>query len=164
MNVNARPPTTRVDWTAALWAGLIAGLVFLAVWLGLVALGGGSIWGPVNATASILLGVDAVGWPPRFSPSLLIVGLLVHFAVSIVATLVLAWIVHRWTLLPALIAGALYGLVLYVSNILGWAEWFWVFNLFQDWATAIAMTVFGVVAAWAYKVLERTEPVPVRAT
>ncbi|NIQ57527.1 MAG: hypothetical protein GWN71_30280 [Gammaproteobacteria bacterium] len=105
-----------------------------------------------------MLGREALPPPATFDFGVFVVALVAHFALSIVYAVILAWIVHRWRLGPALAAGAGYGLLLYLVNFYGFTA---VFPWFAEARNAVSVfvhLVFGLVAALAYKALERTEP------
>lgn len=111
-----------VDWSAAIWAGLIAGAVFIA--LNLIVLpmihGGNAWWmsrlfaSPVMKTAIL---ADAEGNPESFNATALLVTLLMAFGLSVLFSLVLNFITHRWGWLTAAIVGALFGVCLYFINL-----------------------------------------------
>jgi uncharacterized membrane protein YagU involved in acid resistance len=109
-----------IDWKAAIWSGLIAGLVFLALELILVPLlQGGSPWGPPRMIAAIGMGKEVLPPPATFDLGIILVAMLIHFALVIVYGLILALIIHRLTMGMAIVAGAIFGLALYAINFYG---------------------------------------------
>lgn len=77
-----------------------------------------SAWTPVTAIASFLLGVDALS--AAFAPGAIVLGLLVHFAMSAVlgvaGTAALVWVLgYRPGPLGAALCGAAYGLFLEIA-------------------------------------------------
>ena len=72
-----------------------------------------------------------------------------------------AWLPGRWRTVPALFAGALYGLLNYGVNLYGFTLLFPWFELAHGWVTLVAHLVFGIALAGCYllfSVCWRTEP------
>ena len=60
-----------IDWKAALWAGIVAGFVFMVLEMLLVQLvGGGSMWGPPRMMAAMVMGRGVLPPPATFDPNL----------------------------------------------------------------------------------------------
>lgn len=100
---------------------------------------------------ALLLGPDVLTESGIAAP---VVGLLVHYGLSLVFTAIIAMVVHRWGLLIGLLFGAILGLCVYVFN-------FYTMTLVFDWFFAINSTVFvishiafGAVAGGVYEVLD----------
>lgn len=150
-----------MDWRAALWAGIIAGAVFLIAQMVLLSLlAGGSPWVVPRRIAAIVLG-EAVLSPPAFSLSIVLVALLVHFFLSVVYALILAFIIHRWGMIVGIVGGALFGLALYVINFYTFSILFpWFFPV-RSWIDVFTHMLFGAVAGGVYEALEVEEFVPV---
>lgn len=154
-----------VDWSAALWAGLIAGAVFLLLNLILIPLvEGGSPWIPMRYLASIVLGDGVLPPPATFDAIVLVVGLLVTLLISLVYAVLLAIIIHRWGLLLGIILGALFGLAIYVINYYTLTLLFPWFFAMNSLIVAIIHVIFGAVAGGVYEALEVEEFVPVDAS
>src|SRR5210317_1981620 len=86
-----------VDWSAAVWAGLIAGAAFLVANLLLTPMIlGGNAWVSIRLLASITMGKEILAPPATFDALALVMGLTTHFALSIVFAMVVAFVVHRW--------------------------------------------------------------------
>jgi len=141
-----------VDWRAALYAGLLAGLIFLLLNLFLSPVG--NAWAMIRLFASILLGDTILAPPATFDLLALGAALLVHFGLSILYTLLIAYVVHRGGLLAGLIGGALLGLALYSIN-------FYTLTLFYPWFFAmrsgifiVTHALFGALAGGIYEALE----------
>jgi uncharacterized membrane protein YagU involved in acid resistance len=77
----------------------------------------------------------------------------IHFALSVILALVLAWIVSRWHLNTglAVAAGAVFGLVIYLVNFYPVASalfpWF---AMARNWISILSHVVFGMAVAWVY--------------
>jgi hypothetical protein len=141
------------DWRASVWAGLIAGLVFLIaemlmVWLVM----GQSPWGPPRMMAAMALGRDILPPPDTFSTTATLVAMMIHFPLSVVYGLLIGWMVHRMDMAMAAVAGIAFGLIaIYFVNFYMIAPA--LFPWFVDARNAIsafAHGLFGAVAAAAY--------------
>lgn len=145
---------TAIDWSAAIWAGVIAGAVFMILEMMMVAIfAGGSPWGPPRAIAAIVMGQAVLPPPATFDLGIFMTAMVVHFILSIIYAILLAWIVNRMGMGVAIGAGALFGLVLYLVNFYGFTAIFPWFAMARGWIGIFVHIVFGVVAAWAYKAL-----------
>src|SRR5262245_18493204 len=104
-----------VDWRAAISAGVAAGLMFLLLQMALhgLLLEGGGVWIVPRDVAAIVMGEGVLPPPATFDLVVVLVALIVHFTLSILYALILAFIVHRWGLLVGILGGALFGLALY---------------------------------------------------
>lgn len=146
----------QTDWKAAAWAGLIAGLVFVAaemllVWVAM----GMSPWAPPRMIAAMLLGKDVLPPPADFSLGIVAVAVAIHLPLSVIYGLIVGWMVHRLEMGTALLAGAVFGLVaVYLVNFYLIAPAFfpW-FTEARNWVSIVAHIAFGMVAAGAYVAL-----------
>lgn len=154
-NVTA-PTATRIRWSAAVWAGVIAGAVFLVLEMLMVPMFmGGSPWGPPRMIAAMVMGQEVLPPPGTFALVPVMVAMVIHFALSIVFALVLAAIISRMGTGAALLVGAVFGLALYVVNFYGMTVVFPWFADARNWVSIFAHVVFGLVAAAAYVGLVR---------
>jgi hypothetical protein len=152
-----------VDWSAALWAGVISGVVFLLANLLLAGLTLGSPWIVLRILASIVLGSGVLPPPVTFDLGIAIVALLVNFALSILFTGIIALIIHRWGLIVGLLGGAVLGLALYAINFYTFSFLFPWFFPFRSWMMVVSHLIFGAVAGGTYELLEVEEFVPVES-
>ena len=151
-----------VDWSAAVWAGVIAGAVFLVLNLVLTPLAfGGNAWVVIRLLASVVMGEGVLAPPATFDPVITLVALLIHFALSIVFALLLAIIIHRWGFITGVILGALFGLALYGINFYTLTLFFPWFFAMNSWVMIVSHVVFGAVAGGVYEGFEVEEFVPV---
>lgn len=150
---------TTFDWRAAIWAGIIAGIVFMMLEMIMVPVfGGGSPWEPPRMIAAIGMGRDVLPSPDQpatFDFSVLMIAVVIHMILSIMYTIILGFIVHRLGMWPALGIGAVFGLVLYLVNFYGFTAVFPWFANARNWISIFAHIVFGLVAAAAYKGLQK---------
>lgn len=146
----------RLDWKAALWAGLVAGAVFMALEMALVGtVGGGSPWGPPRMIGAMLLGQGVLPPPADFDLGVFTVAMLIHFVLSVILAIPLAWVISRWRLsLSASIGvGALFGLIVYLVNFYGLTTLFPWFANARTPITLGAHIAFGLVLGWTYHAL-----------
>lgn len=148
--------TKHIDWKAVVWAGIIAGVVFMTLEMVLVAtLGGGSLWGPPRMIAAMVMGPEVLPPPASFALVPMMVGMTIHLVLSIILAAVLGWIIFNWrlSLVASIIAGTLFGLLIYVVNFYGFtAIWPW-FAMARNWISIFAHAMFGLVLGWSYHAL-----------
>ncbi len=150
-----------VDWRAALWAGLASGVFSLVVNSVLTAITLGSPWLFLRMAAGILLGAPALEEGPTPGIATILVGLLVHLALSLAFAALLAFIIHRWGMAVGVLGGAAFGLALYGINIFGLSAMFpWFYGL-RNWMMLVSHVVFGALAGGLYELweVEMFEPV-----
>jgi len=141
---------SNITWRAIPFAGLAAGTAHLLVNLILtpVMLG-------IQPTlimrymGSLVLGQGVLMDTESITP--LVVGVIVHYVLSILFTLLIAIVVHRWGLMVGIVGGAILGLCIYLIN-------YYTMTLAVDWMFAInspvmiiAHLIFGAVAGGVYE-------------
>jgi hypothetical protein len=156
------PPMHPADGSTHAVAGVLAGLVAAVAYLAAqtvfaATIHGGSGLEPLHRIGAVLLGDDVLPPPaPEFSATIAGIALLIHFGLAMVYGRMVDTIVRGRELLPAMLRGGLFGLVLYAVN-------YWViapvaFPWFAEGrgaTTVLDHVLFGVVAAAAYVVLRR---------
>lgn len=142
----------RLDWKAAIYAGLIAGVVFMMaemimVWLFL----GQSPWGPPRMIAAMVLGQDVLPPPATFDIGILMTAMMIHFILAVVYGFIFGWIVHNMNMGTAVLTGAGLGLAIYLINFypIAAALFPW-FAMARNWVSIVSHIMFGAVLAWAY--------------
>ena len=147
-------------WMAAVWSGLIGGLVFLVLEMIMVPLFlGVSPWAPVRMIGAILLGSEVLPPPATFDLGIFLAAAVVHFVLAIAYGLILASLVFRFTLGTSLGIGLLFGAALYLINFFVFTGAFPWFAEARNWVSLFAHLVFGLTAAWVYKGLAHREMV-----
>lgn len=145
-----------VRWKAAVWAGLISGVAFVMLEMMLVPLFmGGSPWGPPRMIAAIAMGKGVLPPPATFDVGVLMAAMAVHLPLSVVFTLILAWIIARFDMGVAVLIGAVFGLILYLVNFYGFTAIFPWFAMARNWVSIFSHIMFGIIAAIAYKQLAK---------
>lgn len=139
-----------VTWRAIPFAGLAAGTAHLLVNLLLAPMMVGLSPAVImRYMASLVLGEGVLTEPP--SIVVVVVGIIVHYVLSILFALLIAIVVHRWGMLVGVLGGALLGLAIYLIN-------YYTMTLFFEWmfainspVMAIAHLIFGAVAGGVYE-------------
>ncbi len=137
----------------AIWAGLIAGIVFMMIEMILVGtLGGGSPWAPPRMIAAMAMGKGVLPPPATFDITILMVAMMIHFVMSIIFAIVFAWVADRmaWSRTTTIVAGMIFGLILYVVNFYGMTALFPWFAMARNWISIFAHVMFGSVLGWYY--------------
>lgn len=145
-----------MDWRAAVFAGLIAGAIFLVSLLIIYPVAtGGSPWILLRMIAAVVLGQDALTPINAPSGSVAVVAVLLHFVLSLLYTLIVAFVVHRWGVLLAVLVGGLIGLAIYLINVFTFTIFFDWFTLAREWPFLVVHIIFGAVAGGIYELLEK---------
>ncbi|EPC03650.1 hypothetical protein L861_19140 [Litchfieldella anticariensis FP35 = DSM 16096] len=149
-----------IDWRAAIWAGIVAGIVATALQIVLWAVFGHplpeTLYRDARFVAAIVLGQDVLPPPASFVPLVFSVATLVHFALSIAYGIAIAMLVLRRLLLPGLIVGLLFGAALFAVNLYGFTALFPWFAAVRDPITFAAHLAFGATAALTYRLVSGT--------
>jgi ABC-type sulfate transport system permease subunit len=151
---NAYPAT---DWRAAVWAGVIAGIIFMMIEMLMVKFFmGESPWGPPRMMAAMVLGKDVLPPPATFDLRIMMTAMMIHLPLSIVYGLILGWAVHRFSNTVAIVIAVLLGLAIYLINfylvaplIFPW------FTQAQNWVSLVSHLMFGLILGGAYAGLRR---------
>lgn len=140
---------------AAVLAGLLAGLVFLALELlaGFV-FGVGVPFGPAYVTLHGLVGAE--GSPEILDPVLVGGAVFLHFLLSVAMTIPLAILIHPWKhVAVATSVGAVLGVLLFYLNEALLASLLPIWNEMRYVLMLVHYTAFGMLAALTYKWLQR---------
>jgi hypothetical protein len=108
--------------------------------------------------ASLVLGDDIL---MNSNPVFALVGVIVHYAIALVLTLVIVLVVHRWGMLVGIVGGAVLGLAFYLLNLYTMTVFFpWFFAINSSILLA-SHVVFGVVAGGVYEFFDHyDQPLP----
>lgn len=149
-----------MDWQAAIRAGLMAGLIALLIVV-IPAAADGYPWIIFHWIAALILGSGVLAETSDLSPLVIGLGLIIHFSLSIIYSLILAFIIHRWGFWVGVLGGALFGLALFAINYYTFTLLFPWFLVMRSWTVLIAHLVFGAVAGGTYEALEVERFIPV---
>ncbi len=147
-----------VDWSAALWAGIISGTVFYLLNIFLVPfVNGGNSWTIIRYLASPVLGESILPPPAIFDIQALIVSIICTLVLAVIFTVIVSYVLHRGGLILGIFGGALFGLALYFIN-------FNTLTLLVPWLYALSSPVmmvthiiFGILAGGLYEAFEVEE-------
>jgi len=131
-------------------AGLIAGAAFMMLEMGLVALSGGSPWGPPRMIAAIVMGEGVLPPPASFDLMILMVAMAVHLMLSIIIGIGFAFVAKRFGWVMAVVVGALVGLALYAVNFYGMTAFFPWFAMARNTISIVSHIAFGMVLGLSY--------------
>lgn len=152
-----------VDWRAAVWAGVVSGVIFLIVNLALMNAYVGTPWVSIRLIASIVMGESVLPPPASFDATIFVVAIAVHEVFSIIFASLIAIVLHRWGLIVGILGGAVFGLALYGINFYTLSFFFpWFFPM-RSWIMVASHAIFGACAGGIYEALEVEEFVPVEA-
>jgi hypothetical protein len=155
-----REVLSSVDWKAGVLAGLIAGVAFMVLEMGMVWLfQGESPWAPPRMIAAMVLGQGVLpqpGTPATFDLMILMTAMVVHLVLAAVYGLIGAALASRLGYAGATGLGAVCGLAIYLINFYPIAStMFPWFAMARGWISAFAHIVFGAVAGASYVWLRR---------
>ena len=143
---------SRISWPAIPIASFAAGTVFLLVNIILT-----PIVLDADATlllrymGALLLGSDVL---TQDGSNALVIGVLFHYLLSVLFTVVIAVVIHRWGLLVGFLGGAILGLALYGINLYTMTvffEWFFAIN---SEVLLLCHVLFGATAGAVYELFD----------
>ena len=144
------------SWRAAVYASIVAALVFATLDIGLSwAVRGISPWAPLRMMGAIVLGPKALVPPDTFDARIVAVAILLHLVLSIVYGTFLALVMPRVDAAMGVLIGGLYGLALYYINFYGFTSFSPWFVDQRDWLGIISHGAFGAVLACTYAAINR---------
>lgn len=149
---------TKIDWKAAIWAGIIAGLAFMMLQMALIMmLQGQSPWGPPRMMAAMVMGKGVLPPPATFDFGVMMVAMMIHLMIAIVLGIILGWGISRFGLgmAAAIIVGAVFGIVVYFVDFdivpnLGLFPWF---AMARSPITIFDHAMFGAIAGGVYRAI-----------
>jgi uncharacterized membrane protein YagU involved in acid resistance len=144
-----------LNWKAAIWAGIIAALIFLMLEMLMVPLFlNGSPWAPPRMIGAIVLGKEVLPPPATFDLGIVMAAIVLHLVLSILYAVVIAFIIKKMSFIQALAVGAVIGLLIYFVNFYIMTGMFPWFAMARNWVSAFAHVAFGIGVAWAYMKLQ----------
>jgi hypothetical protein len=153
------PVTTKghgINWSAAIWASVIAGLVFAALEMVLAqVVNGNSPWMPLHMIAGIGLGPSAMSPANTFDPKIVTVAVAIHMVLALLYGVILAFIIARLDVTWATLVGGIYGLALYYINFYGFSAAFPWFADARGGVSIFTHIVQSGLMALLYKMFDR---------
>ena len=151
--------TSRINVKAALWAAIIAGVVFMMLEMIMVPVFmGGSPWGPPRMIAAIGMGKGVLPPPETFDAGIMMVAMLIHFGLSVILAFLFAFIARGRPVGMAALIGGVFGLVIYLITFYGMTAVFPWFAMARGWISIFAHIVYGAVLGWVYISVARRTP------
>ena len=148
--------TQHVRWGAAVGAGIVAGIlatvVQIVLWFAFTDAMPEVFYRDARFAAAIVMGPGALSRAGS-QASIMLVATLVHFALSIVYGAIVSGLTARLRMPAALVAGSVFGAMLFVVNMYGFTALFPWFGASRDGITLVAHVAFGAIAAGAYHVV-----------
>lgn len=143
-----------IDWSAAIGAGVVAGIVFMLMEMMLMPLFGfaPSMWAPPRMIAAIGMGEGVLPPPATFDLMVVMVAMVIHFMTSILFAIAVAFIIRILGPGAAIGVGIVVALLLYgfVFYVMTGGPWPWFANG-RNWVNVLTHIVFGAIVAWWYK-------------
>ena len=149
------------DWAAAAVAGFAAGAVLMVLELAWATLAGNNgPWRISQLVAALTLGAGPLqGSPFAFDAWVVGMALATHYVLGVAFGMVLGYVLagYRYdsSVVPMLLIGAAFGLLLYLINFHALTHVFPWFTELRGWTTLAAHLVFGISAALLYWKLAR---------
>ena len=147
----------QVNWTAALYAGIAAGIIAtmaqIILWWAFSPSLPGIMFRDARLAAAIILGPEILPMQVAFDWPAMFVATLVHFSLSVIYSMILASFIVRNGMAVSIFVGIEFGFVLFGVNMYVFTLIFPWFEEARDWITLVAHLVFGVVAAAMYRML-----------
>jgi hypothetical protein len=146
-----------INWIAALYAGIAAGIMATMAQIILWWIFSGSLPGimfrDARLAAAIVLGKEILPMQVAFDWAAMIVATLIHFSLSVIYSMILAAFIVRRSLGVSVFVGVEFGFILFGVNMYIFTLIFPWFEEARDWITLVAHVVFGIIAAAMYRVL-----------
>lgn len=147
------------DWRAAIVSGTIAATVLICAAMGVIVANGGSLWGAIRMVAAIAIGDSVFVEPASHDIAVLVVALIVHLALAIGFSLVLAAVIEvcnfHSNLLMTLIVGTVFGAFLYLVNFYAMTAVFAWFVDARTWINCSLHILYGLVTGLSYTQIAR---------
>lgn len=158
--------TRSINWKAAIWAGIIAGVVFMMLEMVLVGtVGGKSPWGPPRMIAAMVMGESVLPPPGTFDFGIVMVAMMIHLVLSIILGVILGWAISKWrmSLITAVVAGTVFGLAVYFVDFYLMTAIFPWFAMARGAISIFAHAMFGLVLGWVYQAMAKPDRVDERS-
>jgi hypothetical protein len=144
-----------IDWKAVLWAGVVAGTVFMLANLFVVPrIMGGNFWISTRLVGSLLLGEGVLAPPATFHAGALVAAIAVHYVLALAFAAIIAFVVHRGGLIGGVLGGAVLGGAFYFINYYTLTFFFPQFFAMHHGAVLASHVLFGALAGGIYELLE----------
>lgn len=144
---------------AAAAAGIIAGVIAtgaqLVLWWVFTDALPSIFFRDARLAAAMLMGPDVLPPPATFEWKVMIIATFIHVMLSAAYGLILAPLISRSGMAASMLAGTVFGLIIYATNMYGMTLFFPWFSVARDWITLVTHIIFGISLAVPYKLLSR---------
>ena len=141
----------KINVKAALWAAVIAGMVFMMLEMIMVSVFmGGSPWGPPRLIAAIGMGERVLPPPATFDAEVMMAAMLIHLGPSVILAFLFAFIARGRPIGMATLIGSACGFVIYLISFYGMTAVFPQFAMARGWVSIFAHIAYGAVLGWVY--------------
>jgi hypothetical protein len=122
-------------------------------------IGGQSPWGPPRMIAAMAMGKSVLPPPATFELGIMMVAMMIHFVLSILLGVILGWAISRWrmSLVTAVIAGVVFGLLVYFVDFYLMTAIFPWFAMARGGISIFAHAMFGLVLGWTYHAMAKPD-------
>lgn len=134
----------RTIFLAGVFAGTAATGAQVLLWLVFTDDFPAILFRDARLTAALALGGSVLPPPAAYDFAVMLAATLIHFALSVVYAALLIALAGRMGRVSALLAGLVFGVVLYAVNLYGFTEIFPWFAQARGWIALVAHGVFGV--------------------
>lgn len=148
--------TKTLNWNAAIWAGIVAGILFMMLEMALVMmLKGQSPWGPPRMMAAMVMGQGVLPPPATFDFGIMMVAIMIHMMLSVILAVILGFIITKLglSLLASIVAGVIFGLAVYFVDFYVFTAWFPWFAMARGGITIFSHAMFGAVLGVVYRAI-----------
>ena len=141
----------KVYWSSIVFAGSIAGTLFMVIHILLTAIFDASaVWRYPKMIAAILLGENILNRPEAFEFGIFLIAFALHIALSITFTYFLALFIKGRSLTKTMLISLMFGLSLYLINFYGFSALFPWFAEARNWILIITHVLFSAIATTCY--------------
>jgi len=155
-------------WVAAAVAGCFAGtlatVLQLLLWWLTAANPFEKLLRDARLTAALAMGRTILVTEPRWRWDVFLAATLIHYGLSTAYAALALVVVSRFRTLASLLAGGVYGTVIYVLNLHGLTLIFPWFSAARGWDTLLVHVAFGIAVTGACSVLRSIKEDPSTAT
>jgi hypothetical protein len=151
----------KVNAKAAIWAGIVAGVVFMMLEMLLVwQVQGDSPWAPPRMIAAMAMGESVLPPPGSFDALIMAVAMAIHMLLSVILGFILGWAISNWKmgLVTTILVGTIFGLIIYFVNFYLFTAIFPWFAMARGAVAIFAHAVFGLVLGWTYRAIADRPP------
>jgi hypothetical protein len=138
----------QINWAAALYAGVAAGILAtmaqIILWWAIADSLPGVMFRDARLAAAIILGQEILPMTADFDWLAMFVATMVHFSLSVVYSTILALLIAPFNMAVSILIGIVFGFILFGVNMYGFTIIFPWFVEARDWNTLVAHIVLSM--------------------